>query len=234
MNNRPRPVLIYLLAVWVSTTVCSFGCNKPSFHDSSTHSSAKNSPHSVLKGRTIRVQPYDATFEIPESWLSPPAIPGEPSKNLYLSWDELDYLYWHDGRDDEEAQVINSVLLFQDCAAHVGDKAWGNDLWNDLQGRVYITDLTPSQVAARIEKEGLTGASKVFESASVNAGKDGDWHRRTLDILDAPPNTDFSLGKCLDFYYRAFGNKTVVFVFLHAGGFDETISEILNSFKWSH
>jgi hypothetical protein len=232
MNNRPRRVLICLLAVWVSTTICSFGCKKVSYHDSTTHSSEKNSPHSVLEGRTIRVKPYDATFEIPESWLSSLAIPGEPSRNLYLSWDELDYLPGHDGGDAEDAEVINSVLLFQDCAAHVGDKAWGNHLWNDLQGRVYITDLAPSQVAARVEKEGLAKASKVFESASVNSGKDGDWDRRTLDILDAPANTDFILGKRLDFYYHSFGNKTVVFVFLHAGGFDETINGIVNSFKW--
>lgn len=36
----------------------------------------------------------------------------------------------------------------------------------------------------------------------------------------------------MDFYYRRFGNKTVVFVFLYADDFDKTIGEILNSFEW--
>ncbi|MGI8656763.1 MAG: hypothetical protein ACR2LC_16275 [Pyrinomonadaceae bacterium] len=198
-----------------------------------THSSENNSPYSILEGKTVRMKPYGATFDIPESWLVPNPVP-EPAKNLYLSWDELNYLYWNDGGDAEEAQVINSVLSFKNCAAHVGDRGWGNYLWNDLQARVYVTDLTPEKIAARIENQGRDEASHVFERASVISGNHGEWEKRTLDILDAPAYSDFSLDKNLDFYYRSFGNKTVVFVFLHAGGFDETINGILNSFMWSN
>ncbi len=107
-----------------------------------THSSENNSPYSVLEGRTVRLKPYDATFDIPESWLTPNPVP-TPAKNLHLSWQDLNELYWNDGSDAEDAQVINSVLSFEDCAAHFGDRGWGNYLWNDLQGRVYVVSPVP-------------------------------------------------------------------------------------------
>lgn len=195
-----------------------------------THSSENNSPYSVLEGRIIRIKPHDATFEIPESWLTPKAAPVPAENNLYLSWQDLNALYWHDGDDEEDAQVINSVLSFEACAAHVGDRDWGNYFWNDLQSRVYVVDLTPEEIAARIETHGLNEALCLFEGAWLASESHGVWRKSTLRILDAP--THFSLTKALDFYYRPIRNKTVVFVFLHAGGFDEDINGILNSFKW--
>lgn len=196
-----------------------------------THSAENKSLYSVLEGTTVRIKPYNATFEIPESWLTPNAVP-TAAKNLHLSYQDLNELYWNDGSDVEEAQVINSVLSFENCAAHVGDRDWGNHFWNDLQGRVYITDLMPEEVAARVEKQGRDTASKVFERASVISGNHGKWEKRTLDILDAPSWSDLVLGKDLDFYYRPFGNKTVVFVFLHTSSFDKEINLLLDLFRW--
>ncbi len=141
-------------------------------------------------------------------------------------------MYLNDGSDEEDAQVINSVLSFENCAAHVGDKGWGNYLWNDLQGRVYVVDLTPEEIAARIETQGLSKALSVFENASLITETYGEWQKRTLNITDAP--THFILNKNLDFYYRSFGSKTVIFVFLHAWGFDETINQIQSSFRWKN
>lgn len=195
-----------------------------------THSLEKNSPYSVLEGSTIRIKPYDATFTIPDGWLTPNPIP-EPAKNLYLDYDDLNALYWNDGSDEEDAQVINSVLSFDNCAAHFGDRGWGNYMWNDLKGRVYIVNQTTEEVATRIEKQGLRKASSVFERASLKSDQYGLWQRKTLDILDAP--THFMLYKDLDFYYRPFGDKTVVFVFLHADRFEKEITLVLDSFKWS-
>jgi hypothetical protein len=203
-----------------------------------THSAEINSPYSVLEGTTIRIKPYGATFEIPNSWLTPKPAPDEHIKNLFLSWQELNEVNRIDGEtngfDEEEAQVINSVLPFENCAAHVGDRGWGNGLWNDLQGRVYITDLTPEEIATRVEKQGYDKASEIFERASVKSGRHGNWEKRTLDILDAPSWSDFILGENLDFYYRSFENKTVVLVFLHTDRFEEEINLILDSFKWSN
>ncbi len=101
------------------------------------HSAENNSPYSLLKGSTVRLKPYDATFDIPESWLAPkPAL--EPSKNLYLSWqdlNELNQLDFNNGFDEEDAKVMSSVLPFENCAAHVGTMGWGNGNSGDLQAR---------------------------------------------------------------------------------------------------
>ena len=182
-------------------------------------------PYSVLEGNRVRIYPYRATFEIPEDWTTPGL---RSAKNLYLSRRELSELYWNNGADVEDAQVINAVLPFENCAAHFGDKDWGNYFWNDLQGRVYVVELTPAQLAEAIETNGLAEASSVFEGASLSFGSFGAWRKLSIEIMDAP--THFILMKRLDFYHQSFGDKTVVFVFLHAGGFDPTIEQILNSF----
>lgn len=182
-------------------------------------------PYSVLEGNTVRIHPYGTTFQIPEDWITPHS---HSVKNLHLSRRDLRKLYWNDGNDAEDAQVINAVLPFENCAAHFGDRDWGNYFWNDLQGRAYIVDLTPEELAEAIETRGLMEASSVFEHASLSFGKVGPWRKLTLEIMDAP--THFILMKNLDFYHQRFGDKTVVFVFLHPGGFDPTIEHILNSF----
>jgi hypothetical protein len=223
----------------LSAAVLAFSLGMVSFHlprwgraletvFRTTHVSGYNRPYSVLEGNTIRIKPYDATFQIPETWLIPITLP-EPAQNLYLSRKELDRIFWKQGRDEEDAQVINAVLPFEDCAAHVGDRDWGNYFWNDLQARVYIVDLTPEEITKRIADGGLTKARSVFEGVLFRLGHSGDWHKVTLQIMDAP--ADFILMKDLDFYYRPMGMKTVVFVFLHSGGFQPTIDGILSSFK---
>lgn len=232
--------LVAILAFFIGTaTIYFFAWDKIKTLNpyKATHSAENNSPYSVLEGTTVRINPYNATFEIPESWLTPKPVSGEPAKNLYLSWQDLNELNQFDfnhryGFDKEDAQVMRSVLLFENCAAHVGDKGWGNGFWNDLQARVFVTDLNPEEIAVRVEKQGLDKASEVFERASVKSGNHGEWEKRTLDIIDAP--THFILGKNLDFYYRSFGNKTVVVVFLHTDKFEKEINLILDSFKWTN
>lgn len=229
MKKYAYRLIVVVLAFGIGLmTVSLFGCAKilKSIFPGPVHSSENHSPHALLEGRTIRIKPYDATFEIPESWLEP-----TETKNLYLTWEELNYLDRNDGADDEDAQVINSVLPFERCAAHVGSKDWGNYFWNDLQARVYFVELSDEQINQKIA-QGLSTAEGVFESASLSSENFGVWQRRRLDIVDAP--THFILSKKIDFYYHRFNNKTVVFVFVHApsADFDETINQILTSFRW--
>ncbi len=205
----------------------------------SQHSTEYDSPHAELDGKTVHIRPYDASFEIPDGWLTTKPAPDEHVKNLFLSWQDLNELgeidHEMNGSDSDEAEVISSILPFDDCVAHVGDRGWGNFLWNDLQGRVYVTDLTPDLIAANIEKEGLNKATRLFTRASLLKPQDkGKWKALTMDIFDAPSWSDFMLGERLDFYVRAFDDKTVVFVFLHTDSYSDEISLLLTSFKWQH
>jgi len=90
---------------------------------------------------------------------------------------DLNELNWISGGDSENAQVINPILPLNHCAAHFGDRGWGNYFWNDLQGRVYVVDLTPEEVATAIKTDGLQESLSVFEAASLSWENQGVWQK---------------------------------------------------------
>lgn len=198
------------------------------------HSKENNSPHSTLDNTTVYIQPYGAYFEIPEAWLTQRPAPDRHVKNLFLSWTDLNEVNQIDrepfGFDTEDADVINAVLPFEDCVAHVGDRGWGNGLWNDLQSRIYITQLTPDEIVRRLESDGLKTAQSNFEKASFEASTYNEWNKFSFRILDAP--THFMLFKRLTFFLRRENDATVVFVILQADSFEDEVAILLNSFRW--
>lgn len=199
------------------------------------HSAENNSPYSILEGTTVRIKPYDAMFKIPESWITYKPISIEPPKNLYLSRHDLNELNHFDfnhplGFDKEYALVMRSALPFENCAAHLGSKSWGNGNTNDLQARVFVVDSNSQEITERIKNQGLNKARSVFDDAKLIAENYGTWEKQNLNVFEMGSHTlSFT---DIDFYYRSFGNKTVVFVFVHGWGWDETIKQTLDSFKW--
>jgi hypothetical protein len=193
----------------------------------SKHSVENGSPFSTIDKNKITIKPFNASFDIPEKWLE-----YTREKNIFLNCSEIEKINFEYGInfDEESGQVLDAVIPFENCAANFGDKGWGNANWNDIQGRVYVTNLTSNEVGEKIEKNGFNKASNVFEKASVKSSKYSDWQHKSLDVLDAP--THFMLFKEICFYYRAFDDKTVVFTFLHADKYENEINLILSSFKW--
>ena len=191
------------------------------------HSVENGSPFSTIDKNKITIKPFNASFDIPEKWLE-----YTREKNIYLNCSELEKIDFEYGInfDEEDGQVMDAVIPFENCAANFGDKGWGNGNWNDIQGRVYVTNLTLNEVGEKIEKNGFNKASSVFEKASVKNSEYNDWQHKSLEVLDAP--THFMLFKEICFYYRAFDDKTVVFTFLHADKYESEINLILSSFKW--
>lgn len=186
-----------------------------------------DSPFSVRDANLIVIQPFQSTFRIPDEWTKPKDKP-----NLFLSNTEL--LGLNEIRDygikfdDENGAVIDAALPFQDCAVHVGDKSWNNANWNDLQVRFYVVSSTPEELTQKVERDGLAKARDVFEEAKFSTSVYKEWTKHTLSVLDAPDH--FLLNKKIDFYFRQYEYRAAVFVFLHAGGFDSTVAEILDSF----
>jgi hypothetical protein len=207
-----------------------------SSHRQVIHSAENNSPYSVLEGTAVRIKPYNAAFEIPESWITYKPISIEPPKNLYLSWqdlNELNQLDFNNGfSDEDDAQVMRFVLPFENCAAHVGSMSWGNGNTNDLQARIFVVDSNSQEITEKIKNQGLSKAQNVFKSAELASENYGTWEKQKLSVLKTGSHT--LLFKDIDFYYRSFGSKTVVFVFVHQSGWDEKIKQILDSFNWSN
>ena len=83
MKKYACRLIVAVLTFFIGTGITYLNSwDKDPFRTS--HSSENNSPYSILEGRTVRIKPYDATFDIPESWLTPNTAPS-PSKNLHLS-----------------------------------------------------------------------------------------------------------------------------------------------------
>ena len=192
----------------------------------SKHSVENGSPYSTIDKNKITVKPLNASFEIPEDWLK-----YTREKNIFLVCGELQKINFEYGINfnEEDGQVMNSVIPFEYCAAHFGSKEWGIGNTDHLQGRVYVTNLTMDEVNKKIEKDGLDKAKSVFERASLKESASyNNWQFKSFDILDAPTHA-FSI-KEICFYYRSFGNKTVVFTFTDK--YEDEINFILNSFTW--
>ncbi len=245
MKKYTFRLFVAVLAFFVGTTVIYFSAwdiiksSIPTEIISSKqiiHSAENNSPYSVLEGAVVRIKPYDATFEIPESWITYKSLSIEPPKNLYLSWqdlNELNHLDFNNGfSDEDDAQVMRSVIAFENCATHVGSMSWGNGNTNDLQARVFVVDSNSQEITEKIKNQGLSKARSVFKSAELASENYGTWEKQKLSVLKTGSHT--LLTKDIDFYYRSFGNKTVIFVFVHQWGWDEKIKEILDSFNWKN
>jgi len=199
-----------------------------------THSRENRSPVSTLEGTTVNISPYEASFEIPTEWLSEDARnknPIGPRENLYISWEQLDQLPNLNGDNEPDAEIMDSVLPFELCAVHVGSKPWGNYLTTDLEARVYVIDQNPVGFRDSLEKQGLERARGVYKTAELKTKQHGGWEGRVMSVLETGEHT--LLFKDIEFYYRAFDGKTVVFVFVHQSGWDKTIAEMLDSFRWA-
>ena len=231
--------LVAILAFFIGTaTIYFFAWDKIKTLNPyrATHSAENKSPYSVLEGAIVRIEPYNATFEIPESWVSYKPLSIEPPKNLYLNWqdlNELNQLDFNNGfSDEDDAQVMRSVVSFENCAAHVGSMSWGNPNTGDLQAGIFVADLNSKEITERIKNQGLSKARNVFKTAKLSSENYGTWEKQNLGVLKTGSHT--LLFKDIDFYYRSFDGKTVVFVFVHQSGWDEQIKLILDSFKWGH
>jgi hypothetical protein len=236
-------LLIAVLAFFVSATIVYFSIwdsiknlvpAQIASYNHPIHSAENNSLYSILEGTIVRIKPYDATFEIPESWINYKPISIEPPKNLYLSWQDLNELERFDfnhplGFDKKDAQIMRSALPFEDCAAHIGSMSWGNGNTNDLQTRVFIVASSSQEVIEKIKNQGVSKAQSVFDEAELVSENYGNWGKQKMHVLETGSHT--LLFKDITFYHRSFGNKTVVFVFVHQSGWDEMIKKILDSFK---
>ena len=127
---------------------------------------------------------------------------------------------------------MRSVLPFGDCAAHVGSKSWGNGNTNDLQTRVFVVGTDLQTITEKIKNQGLSKAQSEYDGAELTSENYKTWNKQKLSVLETGSHT--LLYKDITFCYRSFGNKTVVFVFVHQWGWDETMNQILDSFKWTN
>ena len=144
--RSPSVVLILL-----SVLLLDFGGSE---HGARAEAGEQEKARAVLRGRTIEIRPEGASFEIPQDWLDWQA---EFHNNIHLSPAELANVRIADSEwDTEYAEIVNALLPFGSCLAHLGDDGWGKSAasYGDVQMRAYLVEMRPKQIIERMAKEG--------------------------------------------------------------------------------
>jgi len=136
------------------------------------------------------------------------------------------------GFDVEYADVINAVLPFDDCVAHVGEVGWGGGIYRGFQVRVYMTLLSPDEIDAKLRTSGLDTAKAEFERALLKPRTtESRWQKIAVEVFDSPSWSDAFWSGPIDFYMKPVGDRTAVFVVINRGGQQRQLSSILQSFR---
>lgn len=188
--------------------------------------------HATLLDRTIQLMPSKVEFQIPKAWLKWNA---KHKNNIHLGQKALLRVREGTGEWDQKyGEVVNAVLPFSKCAAHMGEEGWGEEgvSHGDLQFRAYVVETPPEEVVAKLLKEGAARASTFSKSVSSSRSRHGEWHRGSVNYRLF--FGDYGGQANVDLYAQRFAEQTVVLVFMFedANNQNESRQEILESFTW--
>ena len=189
---------------------------------------------SSIDKNVVTLRPSGAQFQIPEHMAS-----GTQTRALttYLTRAELDQVKapLNDEWDRPFGAIVNAVLPFDRCAAHIGTEPFGpGRTFSDLQVRAYILDGAAKPVLEAIAGAGRKKAEEFYSPAVPTTSAVGAWTLGSLAYQVR--HADYRANARVDFYLREFGQQTAVLVFMYSPGsrwsWDEDISAIVGSFKW--
>jgi len=170
----------------------------------------------IRQGTTIKAAEHALRFEIPAAWVRW-YEENETHPNLHLTPGELDAVKETEGEWDREfALVVNAILPFDQCVAHVGDEGWGPGgiSYADLQVRAYVLTASPEEIEERARLQGsaiiadFTGAPAVPQQDQV-----GGWRRTLLKYFRW--YTDYGATAIVDLRMKLHDSHTIAFVFMY-------------------
>jgi len=181
-----------------------------------------------LEGERVVIRPIGISFLVPPVWLGQPVPRGrnylcgndpqgsiadrivtEPSRFQALQ---------HPGGEwkTEFAAVVDSVLPFENLAAHLGGDPWTGSC-GTLQMRVYVGDQLSRRTANA--NSGVRAASRYFKPVLRSHRHPGRWSVTRLSW-----NAwyyDYGGPAVVEFWTRRFHGRDVVFVFMLSGAEDD-------------
>lgn len=193
---------------------------------------ADRRPSSRLLDDEVVVAPTGERFRLPPRWVEWHSRYGN---NLHLSRAQLDSVRDATGEWDREyAEVVNAVLPFDRCAAHVGGEGWGRRgvSFADLQARLYVGRFDPDSLRAAVLKRGRAAAERFFRPVEGDTGRVGEWSRTTLR-WDAM-YYDYGATAHVEFLAQTRGERTAVWVLMYSylSPRSEERAALLDSFRW--
>lgn len=204
--------------------------------DTTGQNSSQQVPRgSRLQGDTIVALGRGLQFKIPPAWVRWHEE-NEAHPNLHLTPAELDEVRETEGEWDHEfALVVNAILPFEQCVAHVGGEGWGprGMSYADLQARVYVMQQTPQEIEARARSQGAAAVSSLTGvPAALQQESGGEWRQTVLSYRRV--YGDYGATALVDLRLRRFGDQTVAFAFMYTdhASHEAAIEAILDSVEF--
>jgi hypothetical protein len=156
-------------------------CSHSSASETSAPAEWHGKPFSRISGNDVTEEPSGESFRIPQEWLD---WNRKFHNNLHLSRAQLEGVRDATGEWDREyAAVVNAILPFDSCAAHVGGEGWGRDgvSFGDLQVRVYTGAFRPQAIRSAVLTSGRETAERFFQPVRVDSEAIGGWTTTKLE-----------------------------------------------------
>jgi hypothetical protein len=194
--------------------------------------------HATGEGPVFTLHPSEISFRVPQQWLE---WNNQFHNNFHLSHNDLATVENGAGEwDTEYARVVNAILPFSHCVAHIGGEGWGREgsSFADVQMRAYITTMDKKDVLRRIHGGGLSAAREVSKASpfdkslgelaptvNLTEQQEGNWQK---SVVEYPLwYGDYGGTGRVRFYTTAIGNNTLLLVFM--GGDEREVKSILGS-----
>jgi hypothetical protein len=236
---RRRDVLILAAALLGGAAIFGYDYVRAAFVKTGAPGieSLTPAPHAELSGNILTIHPTGMKMTIPQDWLE---WNQKYSRNIHIKPNELRKVMIGSGEwDTEYANVVNAILPFESCAAHLGGEGWGRDgvSFGDLQMRLYVLRSDVGIVENAIRNAGLDMArtidpkgAVIYQSGVVSPSK--QWRKITLayNLFYG----DYGGTAQVDFLIQRRGTTTTVIVLMHAaGGFaDDEIPKLIVGIAW--
>jgi hypothetical protein len=181
---------------------------------------------STRDGRTIRMEPSGATFQIPPDW-----------ESVRIERAELREVRSGKGEwKTEYAVITNAALPFSDCSVQAGRWDWRVSTFAGVTVRAYVTNRSAADIEKKIATKALSAAkalpSPTIRNASLKKDQPGQWHRSLIayDVWYG----DYGGRANVDFYTTENKGNTIVLVFMYVDMNNNlaTAQQILKSFSW--
>ena len=190
-------------------------------------------PSARLGGDRVTLLPSGDSFRIPKSWLD---WNHRFHNNLHLSRRQLEEVRDGAGEWDREyGAVVNAVLPFDSCAAHLGGEGWGRDgvSFGDVQMRVYTGAFDPGAIRAGALASGRARAAQFFRSIEVDSATVGGWQMTRLQWLAW--YGDYGGTAHVEVLVSQHDGRSTVVVFMYAFAPERQRDGdiVLNSFAWT-
>jgi hypothetical protein len=187
---------------------------------------------SIRRGTHIEAADQSLEFDVPQTWVTW-SEEHVSRPNLHLTAAELDRVETTEGEWDREfALVVNAVLPFENCVAHVGSEGWGPHgmSYADLQVRAYVLTMSLEGIAAQAQSRGASVAEELAGTPpDLQEERQGEW---TRNLIGFPLfYVDYGATAVVDARSRRLGDRTVAFAFMYTdhAPHDHEIDQMLDS-----